>query len=90
NRKNTLGIHTCLEIEKNIAIETIIKNLRENQISIDSVDRNYLNDFHKEKLLKLNVSNVKEDKIEEGIRKLIEEIKQVGRITFQFKKEKNK
>ncbi|MCU5198564.1 PLP-dependent aminotransferase family protein, partial [Bacillus mobilis] len=49
-----------------------------------------LNDFHKEKLLKLNVSNVKEDKIEEGIHKLIEEIKQVGRITFQFKKEKNK
>ncbi|MFE6588042.1 PLP-dependent aminotransferase family protein, partial [Bacillus mobilis] len=82
--------HTCLELEKNIAIETIIKNLRENQISIDSVDRNYLNDFHKEKLLKLNVSNVKEDKIEEGIRKLIEEIKKVGRITFQFKKEKNK
>lgn len=75
---------------KKIAIETIIKNLRENQISIDSVERNYLNDFHKEKLLKLNVSNVKEDKIEEGIRKLIEEIKQVGRITFQFKKEKNK
>lgn len=63
NRKNTLGIHTCLEIEKNIAIETIIKNSRENQISIDSVDRNYLNDFHKEKLLKLNVSNVKKIKL---------------------------
>lgn len=71
---------------KNIAIETFIKTLRENQISIDSADRNYLTDFHKEKLLKLNVSNVKEDKIEEGIRKVIEKIKQSGQLNFQFRK----
>ncbi|WHY31565.1 PLP-dependent aminotransferase family protein [Bacillus wiedmannii] len=89
NRQNALGIHTCLEIQKNIVTETFIKKFREKQVSIDSVDRNYLNDFHKEKLLKLNVSNVKEDRIEEGIRKVIEEIKQVERITFQFKKEKD-
>ncbi|MGH0429726.1 PLP-dependent aminotransferase family protein [Bacillus hominis] len=87
NRQNTLGIHTCLEIEKNIVTETFIKKIRENQISIDSIDRNYLNDFHKERLLKLNVSNVKEDKIEEGIRKVIEKIKQSGQLNFQFKKE---
>jgi len=86
-RQKILGIHTCLEIQKNIVTETFIKKLRENQISIDSIDRNYLNDFHKEKLLKLNVSNVKEDKIEEGIRKVIEEIKQSGQLNFQFKKE---
>ncbi|CJB88337.1 Uncharacterised protein [Streptococcus pneumoniae] len=46
-----------------------------------------MRNFPKEKLLKLNVSNVKEDKIEEGIRKVIEEIKQSGRLDFQFKKE---
>ncbi|WP_242214688.1 PLP-dependent aminotransferase family protein [Bacillus cereus group sp. BfR-BA-01383] len=86
-KQKTLGIHTCLEIQKNIVTETFIKKLGENQISIDSIDRNYLNDFHKEKLLKLNVSNVKEDKIEEGIRKVIEEIKQSGQLNFQFKKE---
>ncbi|TKH11017.1 PLP-dependent aminotransferase family protein, partial [Bacillus wiedmannii] len=72
---------------KNIVTETFIKKLRENQINIDSVDRNYLNNFHKEKLLKLNVSNVKEERIEEGIRKVIEEIKQAERLNFQFKKE---
>lgn len=44
--------------------------------------------FPKERLLKLNVSNVKEDRIEEGIRKIIEEIKQLEHISFQFKKEK--
>ncbi|MFE7376568.1 PLP-dependent aminotransferase family protein [Bacillus cereus] len=87
NRQNTSGIHTCLEIQKNIVTETFIKKLREHQVSIDSVDRNYLKDFDKEKLLKLNVSNVKEDKIEEGIRKVIEEIKQLGQLNFQFKKE---
>ncbi|MCC2380478.1 PLP-dependent aminotransferase family protein [Bacillus wiedmannii] len=87
NRQNTFGIHTCLEIQKNIVTETFIKKLRENQVSIDSVDRNYLNNFHKEKLLKLNVSNVKEERIEEGIRKVIEEIKQAERLNFQFKKE---
>ncbi|MED1510706.1 PLP-dependent aminotransferase family protein [Bacillus proteolyticus] len=87
NKQNTLGIHTCLEIQKNIVTEILIKKLSENQISIDSIDRNYLNDFHKERLLKLNVSNVKEDKIEEGIRKVIEEVKQLGRLDFQFKKE---
>ncbi|MGH0594420.1 PLP-dependent aminotransferase family protein [Bacillus pretiosus] len=89
NSQNTFGIHTCLEMYKNIVTETLIKKLSNIQISIDSMDNNYLKVFPKERLLKLNVSNVKEDRIEEGIRKVIEEIKQVERITFQFKKEKN-
>ncbi|MGH1297961.1 PLP-dependent aminotransferase family protein [Bacillus pretiosus] len=89
NSQNTFGIHTCLEMYKNIVTETLIKKLSDIQISIDSMDNNYLKVFPKERLLKLNVSNVKEDRIEEGIRKVIEEIKQVERITFQFKKEKN-
>lgn len=46
-----------------------------------------MRNFPKEKLLKLNVSNVKEDKIEEGIRKVIEEIKQLRQFNFQFRKE---
>ncbi|MDT3499212.1 PLP-dependent aminotransferase family protein, partial [Bacillus toyonensis] len=50
-------------------------------------DKNYVKGFPKERLLKLNVSNVKEDKIEEGIRKVIEEVKQSARLDFQFKKE---
>ena len=49
-----------------------------------------MRDFPKERLLKLNVSNVKEDRMEEGIRKIMEEIKQLEHITFQFKKEKMK
>ncbi|MEJ9143088.1 PLP-dependent aminotransferase family protein, partial [Bacillus thuringiensis] len=48
---------------------------------------NYMRNFPKERLLKLNVSNVKEDKIEEGIRKVIEEINQSRHLNFQFRKE---
>ncbi|KLA03691.1 Transcriptional regulator, GntR family domain [Bacillus cereus] len=86
NRQNTLGIHTCLEMQKNIVTETLIQKLGDIQISVDTIDKNYMRDFPKEKLLKLNVSNVKEDKIEEGIRKVIEEIKQSRQLDFQFRK----
>ena len=65
------------------------QRLSEKQISIDTIDKNYVRDFPKERLLKLNVSNVKEDRMEEGIRKIMEEIKQLEHITFQFKKKKN-
>lgn len=74
-------------VEKNIVTDTFIKNLKKSQISIDSIDKNYLSNFHKERLLKLNVSNVKEEKIEEGIGKVIGEIKRTNRVDFQFKKE---
>ncbi|PFN17987.1 PLP-dependent aminotransferase family protein [Bacillus cereus] len=87
NRQNPLGIHTCLEMQKNIVTETLIQKLGDIQISVDIIDKNYMRDFPKEKLLKLNVSNVKEDKIEEGIRKVIEEIKQSRQLDFQFRKE---
>jgi DNA-binding transcriptional MocR family regulator len=74
-------------LNRNIVTDTFIKNLSKSQISIDSIDKNYLSNFHKERLLKLNVSNVKEEKIEEGIGKVIEEIKRMNRVDFQFKKE---
>ncbi|CKI63448.1 Uncharacterised protein [Streptococcus pneumoniae] len=87
NRQNTFGIHTCLEMQKNTVTETLIQKLGDRQISVDTIDKNYMRNFPKEKLLKLNVSNVKEDKIEEGIRKVIEEIKQLRQFNFQFRKE---
>ncbi len=74
-------------MQKNIVTETLIQKLGDIQISVDTIDKNYMRDFPKEKLLKLNVSNVKEDKIEEGIRKVIEEIKLSRQLDFQFRKE---
>ncbi|MEB8897277.1 PLP-dependent aminotransferase family protein, partial [Bacillus cereus] len=67
--------------------DMLIQRLSEMQISIDTIDKNYVRGFPKQRLLKLNVSNVKEDRIEEGIRKVMEEIKQAERLNFQFKKE---
>lgn len=84
--ENNIGIHTCLSLHKGIAKETLIKSLRQNQIFIDAIDKNYLSSFHKETLLKLNVSNVKEDKIAVGIHRVIEEMKRVSRVDFHFKK----
>ena len=88
-KQNTIGIHTCLELHKTGISEMLLQRLGEMQISIDTIDKNYVRGFPKERLLKLNVSNVKEDRIEVGIRKVIEGIKQLEHITFQFKKEKN-
>lgn len=86
-KHNTIGIHTCLEVHKTSISEMFFEKLSDIQINIDSIDKNYVKGFPKERLLKLNVSNVKEDKIEEGIRKVIEEVKQSARLDFQFKKE---
>ncbi|MES9706551.1 PLP-dependent aminotransferase family protein, partial [Bacillus toyonensis] len=86
-KHSTIGIHTCLEIHKTSISEMFFEKLSDIQINIDSIDKNYVKGFPKERLLKLNVSNVKEDKIEEGIRKVIEEVKQSARLDFQFKKE---
>lgn len=66
----------------------LIQRLSEMQISIDTIDKNYVRGFPKQRLLKLNVSNVKEDRIEKGIRIVMEEIKQAERLNFQFKKNK--
>ncbi|MBL3758504.1 PLP-dependent aminotransferase family protein, partial [Bacillus cereus] len=85
-KQNTIGIHTCLEVHKTSISDMLIQRLSEMQISIDAIDKNYVKSFSKQRLLKLNVSNVKEDRIEEGIRKVVEEIKQVERLNFQFKK----
>ena len=87
-KQNTIGIHTCLEVHKTSISDMLIQRLSEMQISIDTIDKNYVKSFPKQRLLKLNVSNVKEDRIEEGIRKVVEEIKQVERLNFQFKKNK--
>ncbi|HDR4724547.1 PLP-dependent aminotransferase family protein [Bacillus cereus group sp. Sample62] len=86
-KKNAIGIHTCLELHKTSISEMFLQRLGEMQISIDTIDNNYVRGFPKERLLKLNVSNVKEARIEEGIRKVIKEIKQAERLSFQFKKE---
>ncbi|PFX55623.1 GntR family transcriptional regulator [Bacillus wiedmannii] len=88
-KQNTIGIHTCLELHKTSISEMFFQRLSEKQISIDTIDKNYVRGFPKERLLKLNVSNVKADRIEVGIHKVVEEIKQVERKIFQFKKEKN-
>ncbi|MDM5188803.1 PLP-dependent aminotransferase family protein [Bacillus sp. DX4.1] len=87
NFVNKSGIHTCVSLHKNIAVKTLIQNLRQKQIFVESIEKNYLSSFPKEKLLKLNVSNVKEDIIEIGIHSMIEEMKRVNYVAIHFKED---
>ncbi len=58
-KQNTIGIHTCLEVHKTSISDMLIQRLSEMQISVDTIDKNYLKGFPKQRLLKLNVSNVR-------------------------------
>ncbi|MNU04388.1 hypothetical protein D3C72_2487770 [compost metagenome] len=45
----------------------LIHQLEQQHIMIDRIDRNYIDDFYRERILKLNVSNVDTAQIEKGI-----------------------
>lgn len=70
-------IHTHITLDKNVIVQPLIRRLLKNNVLLDSIDKNYLSSFPKEKILKLNVSNVKEEMIEEGICKIIDEMKRI-------------
>ncbi|MFD3449013.1 PLP-dependent aminotransferase family protein [Microbacteriaceae bacterium 4G12] len=70
-------VHTHIVLDKRVIVQSFIQKLMKNSILLDSIEKNYLSSFSKEKILKLNVSNVKEERIEEGIYKIIDEIKRI-------------
>ncbi|MGP7815947.1 aminotransferase-like domain-containing protein [Niallia sp. 01092] len=63
-----------LILPKTVNVPQLIKNLRSQQIQLDTIDRNYLKGVHQEKIMKLNVSNVEVAKIEEGVRLILKEM----------------
>lgn len=60
-------IHTHILLEPSLSAASIISRLRQDSILLQSIERDYLPCFPRMNLLKLNVTNVKEDRIEEGI-----------------------
>jgi hypothetical protein len=44
--------------------------LKQQHILLDTINRNYLDGFYHERILKLNISNVEEHKIEDGIKEI--------------------
>ncbi|WP_020060329.1 aminotransferase-like domain-containing protein [Bacillus sp. 123MFChir2] len=75
NDVNLPCVHTHIILNKKIIVRLLIRKLLQNKVIVDSIEKNYLSSFPKEKILKLNVSNVKIERIEEGIYKIIDEIK---------------
>ncbi|MDD1516136.1 aminotransferase-like domain-containing protein [Priestia megaterium] len=70
-----LVMHGHILLPKQINMKSFIHYLHEQQVYLDSVESNYLANFHKKRVLKLNVSNVENHRIEEGVKKLASALK---------------
>lgn len=68
-------MHNHIVLPKQVNMKSFIHRLQEKRIYLDSVEMNYLDDFYHERILKLNVSNVNEHRIEEGIKEIAIELK---------------
>ncbi len=76
-------VHTYIELNKKISCEKLINRLKKKSIIVDTADSNYLDSFPiKKSILKINVSNVAEDYIDEGITEIIQEVEYLSRKNF--------
>ncbi|MED4455820.1 PLP-dependent aminotransferase family protein [Metabacillus fastidiosus] len=62
------SMHSHIILPKQVDINSLIHHLADHNILIDTIQGNYLDGFYREKILKLNVSNTEEYKIEAGIK----------------------
>lgn len=67
-------IHTYITLNDKVNRERLIDRLKKKSIIVATEKEHYLNTFKREKILKLNATNVREDYIEEGILDIIREI----------------
>ncbi|MEW9096035.1 MAG: PLP-dependent aminotransferase family protein [Clostridiaceae bacterium] len=68
-------IHTYITFDEKINRERLINRLKKKSIMVATEEGNYLSTFPKERILKLNATNVREDYIEKGIFDIIQELK---------------
>ncbi len=61
-------MHSHIILPRQVNTDKLIQQLKQSHILLDSINRNYLDEFYHERILKLNVSNVEESKIEMGIK----------------------
>ncbi|MHB9927044.1 PLP-dependent aminotransferase family protein [Clostridium botulinum] len=71
-------IHTYITFNGKINRERLIDRLKKKSIIVATERGHYLSTFSREKILKLNVTNVSEDYIEEGLLDIIQEIKKMS------------
>ncbi|WP_155593347.1 PLP-dependent aminotransferase family protein [Lysinibacillus cavernae] len=63
-------MHSHIILPKQVNINKLIQHLTQRNIFLDTIYRNYLDEFYYERILKLNVSNVEESKIDTGIKEI--------------------
>lgn len=63
-------IHTHILLDKAISASRLIAKLKKESILLESLDRNYLMNFERENILKLNATNVNEEDIARGIQRI--------------------
>lgn len=69
------SIHTYITFNEKINRERLISRLKKKSIMVATEQGHYLSSFPREKMLKLNATNVKEEHIEKGISQIIQELK---------------
>ncbi|WP_088014643.1 PLP-dependent aminotransferase family protein [Gottfriedia acidiceleris] len=63
-------MHSHIVLPKQVDMNALINQLDEYDILIDSIKKNYLDNFYQERILKLNVSNCEPIDIEKGIKQI--------------------
>jgi len=73
------GIYIQLKVQPTVNLERLIARLEERGIRVVSGKRHYLSDFReREKFIRISISRARPERIDEGIRAIIEEIKRGG------------
>ncbi|MEW9106887.1 PLP-dependent aminotransferase family protein [Paenibacillus sp.] len=67
-----LTVHTHLELHDRLPVQRLISDAKKKSIHLESIEKHYLASFPASNLLKINVTNVPEDRIEHGLRQLLE------------------
>jgi DNA-binding transcriptional MocR family regulator len=57
-------------LDKAVSAVQLIAKLKKESILLESLDRNYLMNFERENIVKLNATNVNEDDIARGIERI--------------------
>lgn len=70
-----IAFHTYIELNEQISCEKVVHRLKNKSIIVDGTTNNYLRTFHtRDPILKLNISNMEEKYIEEGISQIMKQI----------------
>lgn len=73
-RPSSICVNAHILLPKRVNVSQLIKNLKDQKVLLESIDRNYLPGVQQERILKFNVSNVDVPKIDEGVRLVVREM----------------